>query len=39
MLETLRAIQRAMAELDPRPWKGATVTLKKGGHFDLNVSY
>jgi hypothetical protein len=39
MLETLRAVQKAMAEEDPRPWKGATVTLRKGGHFDLDVSY
>jgi len=39
ILETLRTIQRAMADEDPRPWKGATVTLMKGGHFDLNVDY
>jgi len=39
ILETVRAVEKAMAEEDPRPWKGATVTLKKGGHFDLDVNY
>jgi len=39
MLRVLREIEKAMAEQDPRPWQGATVTLKKGGHFDLDVTY
>jgi hypothetical protein len=39
ILETLRAIQKEMAQEDPRPWKGCTVTLRKGGHFDLDVAY
>lgn len=39
ILETLRAVQKEMAEEDPRPWKGALVTLRKGGHFDLDVTY
>lgn len=39
ILETLREIQKEMAEEDPRPWKGALVTLRKGGHFDLDVTY
>jgi hypothetical protein len=39
ILETMRVVQREMAEEDPRPWKGALVTLRKGGHFDLDVSY
>ena len=39
ILETLRVIQKEMAQEDPRPWKGALVTLRKGGHFDLDVSY
>lgn len=37
--ETLRAIQKAMAVEDPRPWNGCTVTLRKGGHFDLDIAY
>jgi len=28
-----------MADEDPRPWKGCTVTLRKGGQFDLDVTY
>jgi hypothetical protein len=39
ILETLRAVQKEMAEEDPRPWKGCLVTLRKGGHFDLDVTY
>jgi len=39
MLETLRAVQKEMAGEDPRAWKGCTVTLRKGGHFDLDVTY
>jgi hypothetical protein len=39
ILETLRTVQKEMAEEDPRPWKGALVTLRKGGHFDLDVTY
>ena len=39
MQHRLRALQEEMAKEDPRSWKNCVVTLKKGGHFDLGVTY
>jgi len=35
----LHGIREKMAEEDGRRWRTCTVTLRKGGHFDLDVTY